>query len=115
MRRLFVVFGMVAAVVTLAVIGGVAIANVGSSDDGNVINGCYQKKFGQLRIVSGPSECLKSEIPISWNEVDPQGPKGDQGDPGPVGPKGEQGDPGPLGPKGEQGEPGTHRPPGAKG
>lgn len=103
MRRLFVVFGMVAAVVTLAVIGGVAIANVGSSDDGNVINGCYQKKFGQLRIVSGPSECLKSEIPISWNEVGPQGPKGDQGDPGPVGPKG------------EQGEPGTHRPPGAKG
>jgi len=45
----------------------------------------------------------------------PQGAKGDQGPPGPAGvtgPKGEQGQAGPVGPKGEQGQPG---PRGAKG
>jgi hypothetical protein len=45
----------------------------------------------------------------------PQGAKGDQGPPGPpgvAGAKGEQGQPGPQGPKGEQGPPG---PQGAKG
>jgi hypothetical protein len=45
----------------------------------------------------------------------PQGAKGDQGPPGPAGvtgPKGEQGQAGPPGPKGEQGPPG---PQGAKG
>jgi hypothetical protein len=45
----------------------------------------------------------------------PQGAKGDQGPPGPAGvtgPKGEQGQAGPQGPKGEQGPPG---PQGAKG
>jgi len=33
----------------------------------NVINGCYQKKTGQLRIVAKPTVCLPSEAPISWN------------------------------------------------
>jgi hypothetical protein len=34
------------------------------------------------------------------------GPKGEQGQAGPAGPKGEQGPPGPQGPKGDQGPPG---------
>src|SRR5512137_2237211 len=33
---------------------------------GDVINGCYQKNNGQLRIVEDTSECRKSEVPISW-------------------------------------------------
>jgi hypothetical protein len=41
-----------------------------------------------------------------------QGPKGEQGPPGPQGAKGEQGQPGPQGPQGQQGPPG---PQGAKG
>src|SRR5690348_13993841 len=39
-----------------------------------------------------------------------QGPKGEQGPPGPQGAKGEQGPPGPQGPKGDQGPPGTPAP-----
>jgi len=34
---------------------------------GNGINGCYQKKNGQLRIVANPNDCLPSEEAISWN------------------------------------------------
>ena len=30
------------------------------------IYGCYQKNHGQLRVVESLSECLKSEVPISW-------------------------------------------------
>jgi hypothetical protein len=43
------------------------------------------------------------------------GPKAEQGPPGPQGPKGEQGPPGPQGIKGDQGPPGPPGPPGAKG
>lgn len=35
--------------------------------------GCYQKMNGQLRIVSNPSECRPSEVPISWNQIGPPG------------------------------------------
>ena len=48
----------------------------------------------------------------------PQGAKGDQGPPGPTGVaglKGEQGQPGPQGAKGEQGPPGPQGPKGEKG
>jgi hypothetical protein len=43
------------------------------------------------------------------------GPKGEQGVAGPAGPKGEQGPPGPQGPKGDQGPPGQVGLQGAKG
>jgi hypothetical protein len=43
------------------------------------------------------------------------GPKAEQGPPGPQGPKGEQGPPGPQGIKGDQGPPGPPGPPGPKG
>ena len=43
------------------------------------------------------------------------GPKGEQGQAGPAGPKGEQGPPGPQGPKGDQGQPGPPGLQGAKG
>jgi len=34
---------------------------------GNTINACYKKKNGQLRMVSAPTDCKSSELPISWN------------------------------------------------
>jgi len=65
--------------------------------DGNVLNGCYQKINGQLRIVSNPGQCNPSELPVSWNIVGPQGPAGPQG------PTGAQGPEGPAGPQGPSG------------
>jgi len=37
--------------------------------DGNVINGCYQKVNGQLRISGGPGMCRPDEFAISWNQA----------------------------------------------
>lgn len=52
--------------------------------NGNVINACFKKNNGQLRIVSNFGQCLPSEIAISWNIVGPQGPPGPQGPSGVV-------------------------------
>lgn len=45
----------------------------------NLIYGCYKKQNGQLRIVSNPSECRPSEVPISWNQAGEQVPPEPQG------------------------------------
>ena len=37
----------------------------------NVINACYKAVNGQLRIVSGPANCLPSELAITWNIAAP--------------------------------------------
>lgn len=36
---------------------------------GNVINGCYQKNNGQLRVLIGTGTCRPDEIAISWNQA----------------------------------------------
>jgi hypothetical protein len=38
-----------------------------ASAENVLINACYQKNHGQLRIVDSPDQCLASEIPISWD------------------------------------------------
>ena len=45
----------------------------------NTIYACYQKENGQLRKVSGPGQCKKSETEISWSMAGIPGPKGDAG------------------------------------
>ena len=100
----------VVATVVLALAGGVAYATVPSSGTG-VIDGCYQKRNGTLRIIDADAgeSCLGSETPISWSQ---QGPRGDVGPAGAAGPQGAPGPQGPIGPPGPQGEAG---PPGPKG
>ena len=85
----------VTAVAIVAIAGGVtyAVADIG---DGGVINGCYQKNVGNLRVIdpSAGDSCRPSEIAISWSQTGPQGP------PGPQGPKGDTGATGAIGPAG---------------
>lgn len=70
----------VAASATLLVVGGAAYATIPSN---NVINACYTKSGGLLRVVdSTVTTCNKSETSLAWNV---QGPKGDRGEPGPQG------------------------------
>ena len=64
------------AVAASALAGGVAWATV--PGDGGVIQGCYTKVGGILRVVDADKgqHCLGIEAPIAWNQ---KGPKGDPG------------------------------------
>jgi hypothetical protein len=56
-------------------------------DENGVINACYERQDGSLRAVSEIAECdTQVEIPVSWNQVGPEGA------PGPPGPAGSGGD-----------------------
>jgi hypothetical protein len=88
------------------------IAGFPQVGDAQTIYGCYSRRDGSLRIVAAPGRCHRSETPISWNAVGPQGPIGLTG---PTGPKGDTGLSGATGPKGEQGPAGPQGPIGLTG
>ena len=105
--------------ITAALAGGVAWATIPSS--GGVINGCYQKNDGQLRVVDTAGACRASELALSWSQTGPQGaqgaqgPQGAKGDTGATGAQGPQGEQGPRGFQGFQGLTGAQGPQGAQG
>jgi collagen triple helix repeat protein len=111
------------AVVGAVLAGGAAATIAAIPGPDGVINGCYQKNVGNLRVIdpSSGDSCRPPEIPISWSQTGPQGPKGDTGATGPQGPQGPKGDTGatgpqgPQGPKGDTGATGPHGPQGPKG
>jgi len=99
-------------VTVLCALFGGALATVYASGNG-IIYACVRD--GQLRIIGANAHCTRKETPLSWNIVGPQGPKGDQGDPGAQGLKGDKGDPGAQGLpglKGDKGDPGAQGAPG---
>jgi parallel beta-helix repeat protein len=57
MKKILVTLGVVLAILVVTNIPCLAQ---------ELINGCYKKNNGQLRIVSDLSECNNSELPISW-------------------------------------------------
>lgn len=71
--------------------------------DAATIYGCVKNKDGDLRIVSAPSQCVKTETTISWNSIGPQGPPGQNGTNGLNGTNGAPGAPGAQGPQGPPG------------
>jgi hypothetical protein len=96
MRRRDLFSAVAGALIATALAGGIAFAAIPGA--GGVINGCYQKNEGPLRVIDpGVDTCRKPEVAIAWNE---QGVKGDKGD---TGEKGEKGDPGAPGKDGRDG------------
>ena len=98
-------------VLACVLVAGVGVAYAAVPSSGGVINGCYEKRSGILRVIDAEAgkSCLSFELPISWNQA---GPKGEQG---PAGPPGATGDVGPAGPPGPQGEQGLRGETGATG
>lgn len=97
-------------------IGGasMALATIG----GGVIDGCYGRGSGLLRVIEPGEVCRSGEIAISWNVTGPAGetgPAGADGATGPTGPAGAEGATGPTGPAGADGTDGATGPAGATG
>lgn len=65
------VLALVVATIMAAVVG--VAADAAAVDDPSMIHACMQKKEGTLRVVAAPSECKKSEAPVSWNIEGPAG------------------------------------------
>lgn len=103
MRRPLLRGAAVVAVVSMGA-AGIAAATIPSN---NVIDACYSKSGGTLRVIdSSVTKCKSGETSLAWNV---QGPKGEQGETGPMGPAG------PMGPQGIQGIPGPDGPQGLPG
>jgi hypothetical protein len=110
-------YGLVA---TLAFTLGSASIAYGLVASG-VISACYNNASGILRVATAAAPCIVAGNPIltyapllletqvAWNQVGPQGLKGDTGATGASGP---QGPAGPLGPKGATGATGPSGAPG---
>jgi hypothetical protein len=108
----------VGALVATVLAGGIAWAAI--PGDGGVIQGCYLKIGGILRVVDTAKgqRCTALEVPLSWNQTGqpgPQGLPGAAGQQGPQGEKGDNGDPGAQGPQGERGPQGEQGPAGPRG
>lgn len=103
-----------AVLITVGALGGAAPA--GAATTPSVINACYSRLLGVLRVVTPPfSNCLFTEAPLSWNTQGPAGPAGSQGSPGPQGTQGPRGATGPQGATGAQGPQGDKGPAGPAG
>lgn len=110
------VLSAAAAVMLLAGAGGAVAASTGGS--GTVLNGCYSKSDGALRLLKAGQHCKSNEIAVSWNQTGPAGPQGPAGPAGPkgaTGPAGATGAAGPQGPKGDTGPAGATGPAGPQG
>ena len=103
--------GFVAGATVLGLLGaGVAFAAI---PNGNVINGCYTKSGGTLRVVdTSTTSCRSGETSIAWNQTGPQGPQGIQGIAGTNGTNGTNGVDGTNGTNGTNGAPGAPGPAG---
>lgn len=122
MSRRDLVTVVAGAAVAIVLAGGVAVAAI--PGDGGVIQGCYTKVGGLLRVIDTAKgqKCHSSlEIPISWSQKGQQGaqgiqgPAGQNGAPGERGPQGEQGPSGKDGVDGQNGQPGPQGERGSQG
>jgi collagen triple helix repeat protein len=99
---------LIAAAVIAVVCSGSAVAfaagKLSIPGSNGIINGCYNRTNGNLRVVAAAGACRHPELPVSWNQTGPQGPAGPQG---PTGATGATGATGPQGPAGPAGAPGT--------
>lgn len=94
--------------------GIIAFASIPGGD--GVINGCYSKSGGALRVIDGSvTQCKSGETSLNFNQTGPQGPQGPAGPQGPQGQQGSQGATGATGNTGSIGATGPTGPAGANG
>ena len=90
-------YSVVFVVAALVALGGIAYATI--PDASGVINGCYSKTSGALRVIDKAlgQNCSSAENALNWNQTGPTGPTGPTGATGATGAKGDKGDKGDTG------------------
>ena len=90
---------LLVAVAAGGILLGIATAVQADIPDSGVIEGCYQKNKGDLRVIdtSNGGNCNPSETPLSWNQTGPTGATGARGPTGTTGPTGAKGPTGTTG------------------
>ena len=76
----------------------VVIATGGIPGTDGRIYACYNQTNGNVRIVTGPSDCRNADISIWWNQTGPAGAAGPAGVAGATGATGAAGSSGATGP-----------------
>jgi hypothetical protein len=71
-RRLVILSTM-----TVLLMSVIAFASIPGAN--GVINGCYAKSNGMLRVVDSNEQCKPNETALNFNQTGPQGPQGIQG------------------------------------
>jgi len=105
----------------LLVVGGAAVGIAYATiPSGGLINGCYQKSSGALRVIGtnptvGGGACSPGEQALSWSQGGPTGPTGATGATGATGTTGATGPTGATGETGATGATGETGPTGATG
>ena len=77
-----------------AVFAATCVVAPASAQEARVITACAGPN-GQLRVVDSAADCRKSEWPLQWNVIGPQGLQGERGEKGDAGEQGPQGAAGP--------------------
>ena len=80
-----------------------------------VYHACVTNTTGAIKIVSASATCATGQHKISWNNLGPAGPAGQNGAAGPQGPQGATGQQGQQGPQGATGPQGPQGATGAEG
>lgn len=62
---------VIAASIAASFAGAMATLVSPAASAQNVINACYQKNDGRLRVLPASEQCKPSEVPISWNDGGP--------------------------------------------
>jgi hypothetical protein len=98
---------IVSAVITMALIGGLAagitIRGASSAPAQTTLQACISRYTGAVRMAppGGNITCTAGEYKVEWNQQGTQGDPGPQGPEGPAGPQGVPGEQGPPGPPGD--------------
>src|SRR5688500_5059532 len=66
-------------ILTITVLVTAIIAYASIPGPGGVINSCYHKNDGALRIIDSADQCKSNEDALNFNQTGPQGPAGPSG------------------------------------
>jgi hypothetical protein len=73
-RRTVITGAAALALVAGGTAAGAAVTSIPGPD--GTINGCYDRSYGNLRVIDSTASCPKGTTSLDWNQTGPQGATG---------------------------------------